>query len=72
MGEFICGCFFFAIGTAFLIYNEPLVQRSSEFYSQGLSPEKIENVNFFNRILCLIAGGITTATGFLMMLTSDR
>lgn len=68
MNEFICGFFFFITGAALLIYNKPLVNRSSEFHRVS-SPAEAEEMILFNRVLCVLAGLFVSIVGFLMMLT---
>lgn len=67
MSEFICGFFFFIVGVALLIYNRPLVERSLEF--QRHSPAEEDGLIFINRILCVLAGLLTSAMGYLTMLS---
>lgn len=72
MNTFIYGFFFFVVGTALLIYNKSLVERSKEFYPKNLSLKEIEELNSFNQFLCLLTGLITSVNGFLIMLNLDQ
>jgi uncharacterized membrane protein len=69
MGEFICGLFFFIVGLSLLIYNKSMVHRSMEYHRANSRTEE-ESMILFNRILCVLAGVITSAMGYLTMLSS--
>jgi hypothetical protein len=69
LSEFICGFFFFIVGATLLIHNKLLVNNSKEFHHLSPSGNE-EEVIFFNRILCILAGLITSALGYLTMLSS--
>ncbi len=67
MSEFICGVVFFMTGAALLIHNKTLVERSLEF--QQHSPAERDGLIIFNRILCVLAGLMTSFAGCLTMLS---
>jgi hypothetical protein len=67
MKEFICGLFFLIVGLALLFHNKTLVLRSSEFHRANSSRER-EEMRPFDRILCVIAGLVTSTAGRLTML----
>jgi hypothetical protein len=69
LSEFICGFFFFIVGATLLIHNKLMVNNSKEFFPLYSSINE-EEIIFFNRILCILAGLITSALGYLTMLFS--
>jgi hypothetical protein len=69
LSEFICGFFFFIVGIALLIHNKSMVDNSKEF-DRFVSSVNEEEITFFNRTLCILAGLITSLLGYLTMLSS--
>ena len=66
MAEFIAGLSLCACGAALIVHNETLVRRSLEFLPAARREKEAEIL--FNRVLCVLAGVITLATGLLMIL----
>jgi hypothetical protein len=69
MGEFIVGFFFFICGAALLIHNKSMVKGSIEFYRPYRQEDEYKII-FFDRVLCVLAGIVALAIGFLTMISS--